>query len=73
MQVISDTRPHGIENEIDTFSPRKLRCWNEVAVSRNKYDLVDLFLVSQGGNIEADPHVNALLFGVVSHVVFGQV
>ena len=73
VQVLWDGFPHRIQDEIDPFPSREFRGRDEVRVTRNEHDLVDLPLERQGRNIQADPHIYALLRDIVGYVGGGKI
>lgn len=65
--------PHRIEDEVDAF-PACLFCGgNEVGISCDEDDLIDLSLESQRGDVESDLHVDSFLTGVVKEVLIGEI
>lgn len=53
--------PHWVQDHVDTFPASKLGCRDKIGVRRNKHDLVHEPLIGQGGNVESDSDINALL------------
>lgn len=68
VQVFVDGMPHRIKNKIDSLAASQFRGRYKIAVARNQDDLVNLLLIRQGGNIQPDSHINALLANIVLEV-----
>ena len=68
-----DAVPHGVENEVDTFPSRQLCGWNKIGVASDQDDLIDLSLVGKRGDVDADPHVDAFLPGLIGEIVIDEV
>jgi len=68
MQIEPDRRPHRVEDEIDPFSSRQLRCGGKVRVPGNQNHLIDLLFVSQRRDVQPNPHVHSLLTKIQSEI-----
>ena len=60
-QIARDGLPKRIEDELNAFAPRELRGRHKIGVAGDKNDDVGLALQRNRGDIEADPHIDALL------------
>jgi len=56
------------ENDLYAFSPDKLECWNEIAISRYDDNRPHEFPERQSGHVQSNPHVDTLL-GDVEHEI----
>ena len=60
-QITRDVLPEGIQNDLHPLTPCELRSGNEIGVAGNENDDLRLALQRDGRNIQANPHVHALL------------
>lgn len=64
--------PEGIKNKVDSFTPRELRGRNEVRIACYQDNLIDLPLVAQRCDVEADAHIDALLCCRIVEIVVDE-
>ena len=62
----------GFPTKGNPLPPGEFSGGHEVAVAGDQHDLIDLPLVGEGGDVQRDPHIDALLPGGEGEVVVGQ-
>ena len=63
---------HWIQNEIKTMLSGHFNSWEEIAISCDQNDLVNIMLVCKRGNIKSDSHINAFLFDINTKIILRQ-
>ncbi len=63
---------HWIQKNIYSALSCHLHNREEVAVAGNKYDLIHNPILRERGNIETDPHINALLLYVYTKIALSK-
>ena len=71
-KVSLDICSHRIQDEINPFTSCELRGGNKITISGNKNNLINLMLISERRDIDADFHVYALLPRVKLKIVYCQ-
>jgi hypothetical protein len=64
--------PKRIEHKINAFASRELCRGDEIGIAGHQNDLIDLALVAQGCNVQADTHINTLLGCGIFEICVGQ-
>ncbi|WJY68775.1 hypothetical protein CAURIS_09505 [Corynebacterium auris] len=64
VEACGDSGPKWIKNEVYARAPGVLRSGNKVAVARDYDDLVDQAAFCKRSDIQANPHIHALLGNV---------
>ncbi len=71
-QVFSYTTSHRVEHKINTFPPCLFCGRNEITVTGNKHNLINLFFVCERCNINSYFHINAFLLGTKQKISLSQ-
>ncbi len=51
VKIVSNGRPHRVQDEVDSLTTGKLGCWNKIAIASHQDNLIDLALEGHGRNI----------------------
>lgn len=65
--------PQWIKDKLDTFPPGHLGRRYKIRITRNQHNDLGLALESNGGNVETDPHIDALLAQGWGKIVVGRI
>jgi len=66
-----DRVPKRVEHKIDAFTPCELCRGDEIGIAGHQNDLIDLTLVAQGCNVQADTHINTFLGRSIFEIFVG--
>jgi len=64
--------PKRIEHKIDSLTTSKFCRGDEIGITGNQNNLINLPLETQGCNVQTDTHINALLGGGILKICIGQ-
>lgn len=62
--AVFDAVPEGEQHDLSPFAPGKFHGWDKIAVARYQGDDIDMLFQGQASHVQADPHVDTLLFDV---------
>lgn len=66
---MTDAMAQRDEYELRTFAARELHCWHEIAVRRHENNHLSMPFQREAGDIQPNPHVDALLPDVRLQVI----
>ena len=69
VKIWPDRRPHRVKHEVDSLAACQFRCGNEVRITGNQNELVDLPFVRKRRDVQPYAHIDALLAKVESEIV----